>query len=52
MKLITEGLLLHEVTINDLKKIQELHLLSDTDRYNTLGIPESVEQTQSLVNIC
>ena len=35
----TESLILSEVTINDLEKTHQLHLIPEVDEFNTLGIP-------------
>ncbi|SFR51969.1 Protein N-acetyltransferase, RimJ/RimL family [Robiginitalea myxolifaciens] len=34
---------------SDLEDVHQLHLLPETDKYNTLGIPESLEQTEQIV---
>src|SRR4051812_8399190 len=49
MNLITERLQFKIVTMHDLEKIHELHSLPETDRYNTLGIPSSKEETRTLI---
>lgn len=49
MELTSERLILRLVTENDLDKVHELHLLPETDRYNTLGIPESTSDTQIIL---
>lgn len=38
---------LKEVTIHDLNQIHELLSLPETDEYNTMGIPESIEATRT-----
>lgn len=50
MELQSQRLRLRLVSHEDLDIIHELHSLPETDRYNTLGIPTSVEQTQTLLN--
>lgn len=45
----TSRLYLHLVHLGDLPYIHELHALPETDRYNTLGIPESVDQTSNIL---
>jgi RimJ/RimL family protein N-acetyltransferase len=45
----THHLLLREVNLGDLRYIHDLHSLEETNQYNTLGIPESVEITQQLI---
>jgi [ribosomal protein S5]-alanine N-acetyltransferase len=45
MQLQTKRTMLREVTLADVNKIHELHCLPETDKYNTMGIPESVEVT-------
>ena len=49
MKLETERLILHEIELTDLEKVHELHSLPETDRYNTLGIPETIDLTKELL---
>ena len=48
-RLISERLTLKEVEIIDINDIHCLHSLSETDLYNTLGIPVNVEATRILV---
>src|ERR1035437_3988145 len=50
MELNTERLQLRELLLTDVEKIHELHSLSETDEFNTLGIPESIEVTKQLVS--
>lgn len=50
MTLFTNRLLLRELLPTDLNGIHELLSLPETDKYNTLGIPESIVTTQSIVN--
>jgi len=50
MNLKTERLNLRELLLTDLEKIHELHSLSETDKYNTLGIPETINVTRQLVS--
>ncbi len=47
MMLHTSRLILREVLISDLEKVHVLNSLPETDRYNTLGIPESIEVTKA-----
>ena len=49
MKLKTERLKLEELSLGDLDDIHQLHLLPETDEFNTLGIPENIETTKQLV---
>ncbi len=35
--------------MSDVEKVHELHSLPETDRYNTLGIPETIEVTKAIV---
>lgn len=41
---------LRQLSIADLDKIHELHSLPATDQFNTLGIPESIQTTEGIVN--
>lgn len=45
----TERLNLRPISTTDLEKIHELHSLPETDKFNTLGIPNSIEETRSIV---
>jgi RimJ/RimL family protein N-acetyltransferase len=46
----TSRLELKEVSLSDAINIHALHSLKEIDRYNTLGLPENIEQTNSLVS--
>jgi [ribosomal protein S5]-alanine N-acetyltransferase len=48
--LTTERLNLRPVTAEDLAAVHELHSLPETDEFNTLGIPENIEQTKTILN--
>jgi RimJ/RimL family protein N-acetyltransferase len=37
------------INMSDLKSIHNLHALPESDEYNTLGIPENIEQTKSII---
>lgn len=45
----TERLQLRPVTIEDLAQIHALHLLPATDKYNTQGIPKTIDDTRVIV---
>ena len=49
MEIITERLLLREITWNDLEDIHRLHSVPEVDEYNTLGIPRDLEVTRELI---
>ena len=49
VELITHRLRLRLVTISDLEWIHELHSLPETDKYNTLGIPNNLAETKSVI---
>lgn len=49
MKLVTNRLLLEEITTDDLQLIHELHSISALDEYNTLGIPTDLEETKKVI---
>lgn len=38
------------IRMQDLDAVHMLHRLAETDRYNTMGIPESIVETQQLVS--
>ena len=40
---------LRPVTIQDIDNIHKLHSLPQTDKYNTLGIPNDIHQTEDIV---
>jgi hypothetical protein len=50
MEISTLRLLLKEVTIDDISFIHTLNSLPEVDQYNTLGIPENIEITNTLVS--
>ncbi|GAB3905634.1 GNAT family protein [Larkinella knui] len=50
MELKTDRLVLKELTRSDLEKIHELHSQPEVDEFNTLGIPDNIETTESLLN--
>lgn len=45
----TDRLLLRDITLNDLESIHTLHSLPETDEYNTLGIPATINETKNNV---
>jgi [ribosomal protein S5]-alanine N-acetyltransferase len=47
--LTTEHLNLRLVTYADLANVHELHSLPETDEFNTLGIPENVDDTKVIL---
>ena len=49
MELKTERLSLQEITWDDLDDIHRFHLMPEVDMYNTLGIPESLEETREVM---
>jgi len=49
IKLKTERLFISPISLLDVEKIHELHSLPETDKFNTLGVPESIHQTEKLV---
>lgn len=49
MEIKTERLKLRETFLSDLEKIHDLNSLPEIDKYNTLGIPESIDQTRELI---
>lgn len=48
-ELITERLKLRLIEIADLEAIHNLHVLPETDEYNTLGIPKNLEETKHVI---
>lgn len=49
MQIKTPRLLLNEISIDDLNFIHTLHSIPEVDRYNTLGIPQNIEETRTLI---
>ena len=49
-ELETNRLNLRPITTSDLDKIHELHSLPETDKFNTLGIPTNISETEKIVN--
>lgn len=47
--LLTNRLIIKPISFSDLEKIHELHSLPETDRFNTLGIPENLNQTERII---
>lgn len=45
----TERLYGRLVETSDLKNIHILHLLAETDEFNTLGIPENLDETRHVI---
>lgn len=45
----TDRLQLRLIVNNDLESIHKLHSLPETDEFNTLGIPENIEVTMSVI---
>ena len=50
MKLHTGRINFRQVSTGDINNIHELHSLLETDRFNTLGIPETIQVTESVIN--
>jgi [ribosomal protein S5]-alanine N-acetyltransferase len=50
MILHTARLILRPVTANDLQQVHALHSLPETDRFNTLGIPGNLQETEAVLN--
>jgi len=49
MDLESERLRIQEITWEDIGNIHILYSLSETDEYNTLGIPKDIEETKDIV---
>jgi len=49
IELSTERTRLRLIESSDLDSIHILHSLPETDKYNTLGIPDSIEETKSVI---
>jgi len=49
MEINTERLLLTEVTWDDLPDIHHLHSIAEVDEFNTLGLPDNIEETREII---
>ena len=49
MKLQTTRLIFRKVSKDDLRNIHALHSFNETDRFNTLGIPETILDTEKVI---
>jgi [ribosomal protein S5]-alanine N-acetyltransferase len=49
MEIITENLLLREITWDDLEDIHQLHSIPEVDEFNTLGIPADMDETREIM---
>jgi RimJ/RimL family protein N-acetyltransferase len=49
INLKTERLNLRPISENDINNIHKLHSLPETDKFNTLGIPNSIRETEIIV---
>jgi ribosomal-protein-alanine N-acetyltransferase len=49
MEIITERLILKEITWDDLEDLHRLHKVPKVDQYNTLGIPGGLEETREVI---
>ena len=50
MKFETQRLYFRQVSTDDVNNIHELHSLPETDKFNTLGIPETIQVTEKVIN--
>lgn len=50
MKLQTSRLVFREVSTDDVRNIHHLHSLPETDEFNTLGIPISIQDTEIIMS--
>jgi [ribosomal protein S5]-alanine N-acetyltransferase len=50
MKLQTSRLIFRQVSTDDLSNVHKLHSLPETDEFNTLGIPKSIQETEKIIN--
>lgn len=49
LNLLTARLYLQEITANDIEAIHRLQSIPEVDEFNTLGIPESIEETKKIM---
>ena len=50
LALKTNRLLLSPIAVRDVNAIHQLHSLPEVDKYNTLGIPKTIQDTETLFN--
>ena len=50
MEINTDRLRLREISPGDMDDIHKLHSMPETDKYNTLGIPKTIQVTEKIVN--
>lgn len=49
IEILTERLKLRLTELSDLNSVHNLHSLPETDAFNTRGIPESIDETESVI---
>ena len=49
MKIVSNRLILTEISWDDLENIHGLHSIPEVDEFNTLGIPENIEVTREVL---
>jgi ribosomal-protein-alanine N-acetyltransferase len=49
IELLTQRIRLRPIEVSDLDSIHQLHSLPETDEFNTLGIPNTIEETRSII---
>lgn len=50
MRLQSERLTLREINVDDIPLIHQLNSFPEVDKYNTLGLPESIEDTEKIIH--
>ncbi len=51
IELNSDRLSIRFIEMSDLDAIHALHSLPETDKFNTLGIPESIQETKSIIEV-
>ena len=51
IEILTERTRLRLIDLSDLTFIHNLHSFPETDRFNTLGIPENIKETKSIIEL-
>ena len=49
MTIQTERLIIQEISWDDAEDIHTIHSIPEVDEYNTLAIPEDIEETKKLI---
>jgi len=51
IQLLSDRIILRLIELSDLDSIHNLHSLPETDEYNVLGVPRSIDETKSIIKL-